>query len=67
MDLTTTLALTAGAVALAVFAGWRGARPWDLRGVRMIPWRLIMVLSAAAVLVLLIHVGTLLGVPQRPY
>jgi len=68
MDLTTTLALAAAALALAVFAGWRGARPWDpRRGVRMIPWRLIMVLSAAAVLVLLIHVGTLLGVPQRPY
>ena len=68
MDLTVTLALVAAAVALTVFAGWRGARPWDpRRGVRMIPWRLIMVLSAAAVLVLLIHVGTLLGVPQRPY
>jgi hypothetical protein len=68
MDLTVTLALFAAAVALTVFAGWRGARPWDpRRGVRMVPWRLIMVLSAAAVLVLLIHVGTLLGVPQRPY
>ena len=68
MDLTVTLALVAAAVALTVFAGWRGARPWDpRRGVRMIPWRLIMVLAAAAVLVLLIHVGTLLGVPQRPY
>ncbi len=68
MDLTVTLALVAAAAALTVFAGWRGARPWDpRRGVRMIPWRLIMVLSAAAVLVLLIHVGTLLGVPQRPY
>lgn len=68
MDLTVTLALVAAAAALTVFAGWRGARPWDpRRGVRMIPWRPIMVLSAAAVLVLLIHVGTLLGVPQRPY
>ncbi len=68
MDLTATLAATAAAVALTVFAGWRGARPWDpRRGVRMIPWRWIMVLSASAVLVLLIHVGTLLGVPQRTY
>jgi hypothetical protein len=68
MDLTTTLALAAAALALTIFAGWRGARPWDLRrGVRMIPWRLIMVLSATAVLILLVHVGTLLGVPQRPY
>ncbi len=67
MDLTTTLALAAAALALAVFAGWRGARPWNLKGVRMVPWRLIMVLSAAAVLILLIHVGTLLGAPRPPY
>jgi hypothetical protein len=68
MDLTATLAAAAAAVALTVFAGWRGARPWDPRkGVRMMPWRWIMVLSAAAVLVLLIHVGALLGVPQRTY
>lgn len=68
MDLTSTLAATLAAAALLVFAGWRGARPWDpSRGVRMIPWRLVMVLSAAVVLVLLIHVGTLLGVQQRSY
>lgn len=68
MDLTATLAAAAAAVALTVFAGWRGARPWDPRkGVRMMPWRWIMVLSAAAVLVLLIHVGALLGMPQRTY
>ena len=38
MSLTVTLALLVAALALAVFAGWRGSRPWDLtRGVRMIP------------------------------
>ena len=68
MDLNATLAAAAAALALTVFAGWRGARPWDPRkGVRMMPWRWIMVLSAAAVLVLLVHVGALLGVPQRAY
>jgi hypothetical protein len=68
MDLPVTLALTAACMALAVFAGWRGARPWDPRGgVRMAPWRLIMVMAGAAVFILLIHVGTLLGVPQRAY
>ncbi|TPW03670.1 MAG: hypothetical protein FD125_1504 [bacterium] len=68
MSLTVTLALLVVALALAVFAGWRGSRPWDLtRGVRMIPWRFIMLLSGAAILVLVIHLGTLMGVPQRPY
>ncbi len=68
MSLTVTLALLVAALALAVFAGWRGSRPWDPpRGVRMIPWRFIMLLSGAAIIVLAIHLGTLMGVPQRPY
>lgn len=68
MDMTLTLALIGGAVALAIFAGWRGARPWDpRRGVRMIPWRIIMLLAGTAIFILLIHLGTLLGVPQRAY
>jgi hypothetical protein len=68
MDLTLTLALTGAAIALAIFAGWRGARPWDpRRGVRMAPWRLIMLLAGAAVFVLAVHLGALLGAPQRPY
>jgi len=63
-----TLALTAVALAITVFAGWRGARPWDpSRKVRMAPWRFIMVIGGAVVMVLLIHVGALLGVPQRTY
>ncbi|MEJ6789769.1 hypothetical protein BrevBR_09450 [Brevundimonas sp. BR2-1] len=66
--MTLTLALTGAAIALAIFAGWRGARPWDPRGgVRMMPWRLIMLLAGAGVFILVIHLGTLLGAPQRPY
>ena len=68
MDMTLTLTLTAVALAITVFAGWRGARPWDpSQKVRMAPWRFIMVLGGAAVMILLIHVGTLLGVPQRRF
>lgn len=68
MDMPLTLALIAVVLALAIFAGWRGARPWDPRkGVRMIPWRLIMVLCGPVLLVLLIHLATLLGLPQRAY
>lgn len=68
MDMTLTLALIVAALGLTVFAGWRGARPWDpRRGVRMIPWRPIMLLAGTGVFILVIHLGTLLGVPQRPY
>jgi hypothetical protein len=68
MNMRLTLILTAVALAITVFAGWRGARPWDpSQKVRMAPWRFIMVLGGAAVMVLLIHVGALLGVPQRQF
>ena len=68
MDMTLTLALIGATLALAIFAGWRGARPWDpRRGVRMIPWRLMMLLAGTGIFILLVHLGTLLGVPQRPY
>lgn len=68
MSLSLTLILLAAAVALTVFAGWRGSRPWDpRRGVRMIPWRMIMLLSGAGIFVLVIHLGALMGVPQRSY
>ncbi|MBX3476989.1 MAG: hypothetical protein KF910_05245 [Brevundimonas sp.] len=65
MDLTLTLWLLGGFSALALFAGWRGARPPDPhRGPRMIPWRFIMLLSAAAVMLLLTHLGSLGGAPR---
>lgn len=67
MSLTLTLALLAAVLALAVFAGWRGARPSQPHlGVRMVPWRLIMITSAVAAFVLLVHLAALLGMPQRP-
>ncbi|WP_293905594.1 hypothetical protein [Phenylobacterium sp.] len=51
MDLTTTLAVSGAALAVAAFAGWRGARPPNpFKGPRLIPWRFIMVLAAAGAL-----------------
>jgi hypothetical protein len=53
MDARTLLALSAGCAALAVFSGWRGARPPNpLKGPRMIPWRWLMVVSATAAILL---------------
>lgn len=68
MDLTLTLAFVAAFAAVAVFSGWRGARAPDLRrGPRLAPWRLIMVTSAAGLILMLVHLVNLLGVPTgRP-
>lgn len=68
MHSATFFALGAALAGLAVVAGWRGARPPDLsRPPRMIPWRFIMLLSAAAAIVLLAQAARLSGfdLPQR--
>jgi len=62
MDLTATISACAGLLALAVVAGWRGARPPNPhRGPRMVPWRFIMLLSAAGLLGALTWLAGLLG------
>ena len=63
MDTPVTLALAAAFAALALFAGWRGARPPDpRRGPRLVPWRMLMTLAAVGVLVMLVHLVNQLGV-----
>ena len=63
MDMTLTLTAGAALLALAVFAGWRGARPPNPhKGPRLTPWRFIMVTAAALAIALLVHVVNLLGV-----
>ena len=67
MDFRITLLAILLSAGLAAFAGWRGARPPDLvNGPRMIPWRPIMVASATALLVFLVHLVNLLGVTTGP-
>lgn len=62
MDLRTTLILLAVLAALALFAGWRGARPPNPhKGPRMAPWRFIMLLAAAGVMLMVVHAVNLLG------
>jgi len=63
MSLPTTLAVLAVLLAIALFSGWRGARPWDpRRGPRLIPWRPIMVAAATGALIFAAHLVNLLGV-----
>lgn len=65
MSMPLTLSLLAASLILMTFAGWRGARPSDFLKPRMVPWRFIMLLSAALAFLLMVHVGTLLGVQPR--
>ncbi|MFN3513102.1 MAG: hypothetical protein ACK41C_08665 [Phenylobacterium sp.] len=63
MSLPITLGLLVAFAALALFAGWRGARPPDLsKGPRMAPWRLIMLTAAMGAVLMVVHAVNLLGV-----
>jgi hypothetical protein len=69
MDWTPTIIALGLCFALAVTFGWLGARPPDpARGPRLIPYRFLMLLAGAGVLLLLIHVRSLagLGADARP-
>lgn len=62
--LAPTVSVLITAVLLAVFCGWRGARPWDIRkGPRMMPWRFLMLLCVTVVIVMLVHLLNLVGMP----
>ncbi len=62
MDIVLTLILAGGFLAMALFCGWRGARPSNpAKGPRLAPWTLLMMLSAAALLLMLVHLANLLG------
>ena len=61
--LPVTLMTGAALAGLAAVFGWLGARPPDLhRGPRMAPYRFLMLLAAAWVLLTLVHAANLLGV-----
>ncbi len=62
MSAAVTLAISAALLALALFAGWRGARPPDpMRGPRLVPWRFIMLLAATGLLPMIVHLVNLAG------
>ena len=63
MSLEATLAAIAAAIAVAVFCGWRGARPPDPgKGPRLVPYRAIMLLAGTIAILLLVHLANLGGV-----
>jgi hypothetical protein len=63
MDFPVTLAILAAFVIFGAFAGWRGSLPSNpAKGVRMMPWRPLMVACAAGALLMLVHLANLAGI-----
>ena len=63
MDEQTTLAIGAAALILALFFGWRGARPPNFaKGPRLVPHRFLMLLFATFALMMLVHLVNIHGV-----
>ena len=63
MELAPTLMIAAAAAALGVLFGWLGARPPNLqRGPRLAPYRFLMLVCAAVVMIMLVHLANLAGV-----
>ena len=66
MDWTPTLVALAITISLGVLFGWLGARPPNLaKGPRLIPYRFLMLMAGAGVILLLIHVKELAGLGQN--
>lgn len=61
-----TLSVLGGSVGLAVFANWKAAQPWDDLKPRIVPWRLVMLLSAFAGILALVHLINLAGGETGP-
>jgi len=62
MPWPSTLVALAIASALTVLFGWLGARPPNFaKGPRLIPYRMLMLLTGVCVIFLLIHIKELAG------
>jgi hypothetical protein len=67
LDLIPTVILLGVASALAIFCGYMGQRPMDLkRGPRMVPWRFLMLMMVLGALLMAIHLRSLFGLAPPP-
>ena len=63
MGTAATIAIAAAAASLGALFGWLGARaPDPTRGPRLAPWRFLMLLCAAVVMLMAVHLVNLAGI-----
>ena len=63
MGYAFTISLLAAFLVAGGFCGWRGAQPSNpAKGVRMTPWRALMVANALGVLLMAVHLANLAGI-----
>jgi preprotein translocase subunit SecY len=62
MTLPVTLALMIAAALVIALAAWRSGQPADPGRIRMIPWTLVMVITAGMFMLLLAHMFSHFGI-----
>ena len=60
MNLSLTVGLLVVFIALAALASWRDSRPASHKP-RLIPWRIVLILSGAGALFVIVHLVNLAG------
>jgi len=65
LDWTVSLLLLATA-GLAVYANWKAGQPWDDLRPRIVPWRLVLILSGFVLILILVHLVNLAGLETGP-
>lgn len=53
-------------LSFAVYSNWKAGLPWDDAKPRVLPWRLIMILSAFAAFLVIVHALNLAGFETGP-
>jgi RsiW-degrading membrane proteinase PrsW (M82 family) len=69
MSLAVTLLVLGACVGLGVFAAWRDNQPVKSLDPRLIPWRVILIISFTGAILMLVHLVNLAGfetVATRP-
>ncbi len=65
-DWIVPLLVLAGLLGLAVYANWKAGQPWDDLRPRLVPWRLVLILSGFAIILVLVHLANLAGLETGP-